>query len=144
MTTMKAVRIHSFGGPHVLSCDDIEQPIPGTGEMLVRVHATSINPIDWKIREGQSSRVKGDRLPITLGRDVSGVVTAVGDEVTVFKPGDDVYAMLGADRGGYADYAIVKVREAAPKPQNLTHVQAAAVPLAAITAWHASFDHAEL
>src|SRR5258708_25768236 len=98
MATMKAVRIHSFGGPQVLAYDDVAQPAPGPGEMLVRVHATSINPIDWKMREGQSTRITQDKLPITLGRDVSGVVTAVGGGVTAVQPGDDVYARLRRDR----------------------------------------------
>jgi NADPH:quinone reductase-like Zn-dependent oxidoreductase len=144
MTMMKAVRIHSFGGPQVLTQDEVTRPDPEADELLVRVHAASINPVDWKIREGEFAPISEDRLPITLGRDVSGVIEAVGACVAEFKPGDEIYAMLGSDRGGYADYAIVKVDEAARKPRNLTHVQAAAVPLAAITAWQGLFDVGEL
>lgn len=148
MATMKAVRIHSFGGPEVLVYEDVRRPEPRADELLVRVHAASVNPVDWKIREGKVPWISEDMLPITLGRDISGVVETGAVEAangaTGFGPGEAVYAMLGTDRGGYAEYAIVKADEAALKPRSLDHVHAAAVPLAGLTAWQGLFDHGRL
>jgi NADPH:quinone reductase-like Zn-dependent oxidoreductase len=148
MATMKAVRIHSFGGPEVLVYEDVPRPEPGPDELLVRVHAASVNPVDWKIREGKVPWLSRDKLPITLGRDISGVVEAgsvkAANGAPGFGPGNAAFAMLGIDRGGCAEYAIVKPDEAAPKPRSLDHVHAAAVPLAGLTAWQGLFDHGGL
>ena len=148
MATMKAVRIHSFGGPEVMHYEDLPRPEPKQGELLVRVHAASINPVDWKIREGKVPWVSQDMLPIILGRDISGVVETgtvkASDGAAGFGPGDAVYAMLAGSHGGDAEYAIVTAREAAPKPRSLDHVHAAAVPLAGLTAWQGLFDHGKL
>jgi NADPH:quinone reductase-like Zn-dependent oxidoreductase len=106
--------------------------------------AASVNPVDYKIRSGKYPAVKQDQLPKVLGRDISGVVSRVGGSVRTFKKCDAVYAMLGRDIGGYAEYALVTEDEAAKKPKQLDFVQAAAVPLAALTAWQGLFDQGGL
>jgi NADPH:quinone reductase-like Zn-dependent oxidoreductase len=141
---MRADRIHAFGGPDVLSIDDVPVPEPKDTEMLVRVVAASVNPVDYKIRSGHYPPVQPNDLPKILGRDVAGTVERIGKAVTAFRPGDEIYAMLGRDAGGYADYTTVTEKEAARKPQTLDFVQAAAVPLAALTAWQGLFDHGAL
>jgi NADPH:quinone reductase-like Zn-dependent oxidoreductase len=143
MTTMKAVRIHRFGGPEVLTLDDVPWPQPKDDEVLVRVHAASVNPVDYKIRAGSYS-VKEDQLPYTLGRDLSGTVELLGTRARTLKAGDPIFAFIGMDRGTYAEYVVVKAMEMAAKPDTLDHVQAAAVPLAGLTAWQGLFDHGHL
>lgn len=140
----KMVRIHAFGHSDVLRLDDVEMPPPGPGEMRVAVFAAGVNPVDYKIREGHFPPVSEEDLPYALGRDISGVVEEVGPGVTEFSPGAAVHAMLGQGRGGYAEEATVRVAEAAPKPEALDHAHAAAVPLAALTAWQGLFDHGRL
>lgn len=140
---MHAVIIRSFGGPEVLEPADLPKPKPGTGEVLIQVRAAGVNPVDYKIRSGQMGK-KDTSLPAILGRDVSGTVEAVGPGVKAVRVGDDVYAFLGSHSGGYAQFAIAKESEVAAKPQMLDHVHAAAVPLAATTAWQALFDHGRL
>ena len=100
MTTMKAVRMHTVGGPEVLRYEDVEQPEPGPGDVLLRVQAAAVNPIDWKIRSGMRG---SPALPMTLGFDVSGTVERTGASVTGIKPGDEVFGRLPG--GGYAEYA---------------------------------------
>ncbi|WP_245273639.1 NADP-dependent oxidoreductase [Mesorhizobium sp. WSM3224] len=138
-TGMQSVRIHAFGGPQVLTLETAPTPEPQPEEILVRIHAASINPVDYKIRNG--GYVEKDRLPLTLGRDFSGVVERCGPNVEAFKPGDAVYAMLTPDRGGYAEFVAAKAQDCAAKPERLDHLHAAAVPLAALTAWQGIFDH---
>ena len=140
---MEAIRIHQFGTPDVLRDDQIERPEPGAGELLVRVKAASVNPVDTKMRSGNYPTPREEDLPMILGRDLSGTVEKLGRGVKGFKEGDDVYVFLGAP-GAYAEYALVKPNEAAPKPKSLTDVEAAAVPLAALTAWQGLFDHGKL
>jgi NADPH:quinone reductase-like Zn-dependent oxidoreductase len=140
---MKAIRIHSFGDPDVLTLEDMPRPTPADGEVLIRVKAASVNPVDYKIRSGHYKK-RDIQLPTTLGRDVAGIIEAEGRGVAGFKPGDEVYAFLGSESGGYAEYAIAKENEVAPKPERLDFVGAAAVPLAAETAWQALFDHGGL
>ncbi len=138
---MKAIRIHRFGGPEVLRLDEIDKPAADGGKLLIKVAAASVNPVDYKIRKGGYPRVKEADLPVTLGRDVAGVVeTAAGD----FKVGDEVYAHLDWADGGYAEYALVVPGGAAAKPKSLDMVAAAGVPLAATTAWQGLFDHGGL
>jgi NADPH:quinone reductase-like Zn-dependent oxidoreductase len=145
MATMNAVQIHSFGGPEVLRVERVARPVPGPGELLVRVHAASVNPVDTYTRTGETVSFTGAKVPYIPGFDVSGVVEATGDGVKSFRKGDAVFAMLDLTRGGgYAEYAIVRESEAAPKPKRLTHEQAAAIPLTALTAWQALFDTANL
>ena len=142
---MKAIRIHGFGGPEVLEMDDVPIPQPGEDELLVRIRAASVNPVDYKIRRGTVPWVNREMLPITLGRDLSGTVESAGAGIDLFDDGDAVYAMLGGiDRGSYAEYVLVRPDEAAPKPKRLSHIEAAAVPLAALTAWQGLFDHGHL
>jgi NADPH:quinone reductase-like Zn-dependent oxidoreductase len=144
VATMKAVRIHSFGGPEVMQIEEIPIPQPQSDEFLLRVHAASVNPVDYKIREGKYPAVGPDKLPLTLGRDVSGTVESSGPNAQTFQRGDAIYALLGRDRGAFAEYVVVKPAEAAPKPTRLNHAEAAAVPLAGLTAWQGLFDHGGL
>lgn len=142
---MKAVRIYKYGGPDVLIYEDAPQPAIADDDVLIRVHAAAVNPVDWKIREGYLKDFIPYNLPIVLGWDVSGVVEAVGAAVTQFKPGDEVYSRPNIERdGAYAEYIAVKASEVAFKPKTVDHVHAAAVPLAGITAWHCLFEAAQL
>jgi len=144
MTTMKAVRIRSFGGPEVLELADIEKPQPKDDEVLIRVRAASVNPVDYKIRSGTYPVVKQDQLPKVLGRDVAGEIERCGSTVRNFQEGDTVYAMLDGGPGGYAEYVTVRADLVAPKPGQLDYRAAAAVPLAGLTAWQGLFDHGHL
>lgn len=139
---MKAVCIHSFGGPDVLMLEDVPCPEPKDDEVLVRVMAASVNPVDYKIRAGLYA--KPEQLPIAIGRDVSGAIARCGTQVRNWKDGDEVFAMLSQDHGGYAEYVTVKASELARKPDSLDHEHAAAVPLAAITAWQGLVDQGGL
>lgn len=140
--TMKAVRIHTFGGPEVLTYEDAPRPEPTAGEVLIRVHAAGVNPVDWKTRERGFRRKD---LPMIVGWDASGVVESVGSAVTRFKPGDEVYAMTDLSRdGAYAEFVVAREDAVAIKPGSIGHVEAASVPLAGLTAWQAMFDTAGL
>ena len=140
---MKAVCIDAFGGADVLSIHDVPTPVPGEGEFLIKVHAAGVNPEDFQRRAGQLASAEG-RFPLMIGRDVSGVVMSAGEYTTGFSPGDEVFALLGVHPGGYAEYAVADARELAPKPKTLDHYHAAAVPLAALTAWQGLFHHGKL
>ncbi|MFB9926988.1 NADP-dependent oxidoreductase [Amycolatopsis halotolerans] len=142
---MRAVTIREFGGPEVLTVEEIERPAPVPTEVLVRVHAAGINPVDWKTREGRGMAGM-QTFPLVLGWDVSGVVEEVGFGVTTLAPGDEVYAMPWFPRaaGGYAEYVTAPARQWARKPATIDHVHAAAVPLAALTAWQALVDTAHV
>lgn len=137
---MRAVRMHSFGDPDVLQFEEVDKPSPGRKQVLVEVHAASVNPVDWKIREGSYPAVEESDLPIVPGRDIAGKVVELGDDVTDVKIGQQVFAFLDMDTGGYGDYAVVDVRFLSPKPRGLTMTEAAAVPLAAMTAAQGLFD----
>ena len=141
---MKAIRIHAFGGPSVLKLEEVDRPTFGEEELLVKVIAASVNPVDYKIREGKYPVVKADKLPYILGRDLAGIVEECGGLVDDWKRGDEVFAVPGIDRGAYAEYAVVKTSEAARKPRNLDFVAAAAVPLAGLTAWEGLFRYGGL
>lgn len=140
---MKAIRIHGYGGPEVLEYEDVVVPTPGVGELLIKVQAASVNPLDWKTRAGHLKGLFPHTLPFILGWDASGVVEAVGSGVTKFKKGDEVYTRTNRD-GTYAEYAILNETEAALKPKSVDHVSAAGIPLAALTAWQALFEKARL
>jgi NADPH:quinone reductase-like Zn-dependent oxidoreductase len=143
--TMKAIRIHNYGGPEVLHYEDAPRPEPQAGEVLVRVHAAGVNPIDWKVREGHMKDFWPHKFPLILGWDLSGVVEKVGARVSQFKKGDEVYSLPDPTRNGaYADYIVVRESKLALKPKSLHHPRAAAVPLAALTAWQSLFDTAQL
>jgi len=111
---MKAVRIHSYGGPEVLKYEEVPRPEPGPGELLIRVHAAGVNPVDWKIREGYLKAMLHHSLPLIPGWDVSGVVEATGSGVVRLKAGDEVYSRPDLARdGAYADYIVVREVEVA-------------------------------
>ena len=138
MATMKAVRLHGYGGPEMLRYEDCPRPEPAAGEVLVRVHAAGVNPVDWKVRAGYAKGFLNYALPIVIGWDFSGVVESVGAGVTQWKPGDEVYSRPDIARAGaYAEYIAVRAPEIALKPKSIDHVHAAAIPLAALTAWQA-------
>jgi NADPH:quinone reductase-like Zn-dependent oxidoreductase len=138
---MKAVRIYRFGGPEVLQVDEVPDLKATDGKLLIRVSAASVNPVDYKIRNGGYPKVTEKDLPVTLGRDVAGVIDGAGGG---FAAGDEVYAHLDWADGGYADYALCAPEGVAARPSTLSRVEAAAVPLAATTAWQGLFDHGGL
>ena len=144
MSSMRAVVQHTFGGPDVLRVERVPRPVPLPTEVLVRVHAAGINPVDWKTRAGAGMAGVLGEPPFVLGWDVSGVVEETGFGVTVLQPGDEVYGMPWFPRaaGGYAEYVTAPARQFARKPASIGHEQAAAVPLAALTAWQALVDTA--
>ncbi|GGW99547.1 NADPH:quinone reductase [Streptomyces malachitofuscus] len=143
--TMRAVTVGEFGGPEVLTVEQVARPAPLPTEVLVRVHAAGVNPVDWKTRAGQGMAGL-QTLPLILGWDVSGVVEEVGFGVTTLAPGDEVYAMPWFPRpaGGYAEYVTAPSRQFARKPSSVGHAEAAALPLAALTAWQALVDTAHV
>jgi NADPH:quinone reductase-like Zn-dependent oxidoreductase len=138
---IREVRIHRFGGPDVLQIDDVEPSLPDASQVLLLVKAASINPVDFKIRNGQYPAVKEDRLPYTLGRDVSGIVEKCGAQATQFKVGDEVFGMVGIGGGGYAEKVALDQQALARKPPSIDHSHAAAIPLAGQTAWQGLFRH---
>ena len=143
--TMKAVVIHEYGGPEVLKYEDIPRPEPKDDQLLIRVIAAGVNPVDGMIRSGMFDNDGNRAFPIILGGDVAGIVEKVGSKIKKFKAGDPVFAYVSLDNsGGYAQYALVTEREAASKPKSLTYVEAAAVPIVAMTAWQALVDTAKL
>jgi NADPH:quinone reductase-like Zn-dependent oxidoreductase len=146
--TMHAVRIHRYGGPEVLRYEEAPRPEAGAGEVLVRVHGAGVNPVDWKTRAGRGMAKKYDQdpFPLILGWDVSGVVEAVGDGVGGLAPGDAVYGLVRFPRPGrcYAEYVAAPADELMPKPPSLDHVEAAGLPLVALTAWQGLFETGRL
>ena len=140
---MKAVVVHEYGGPEVLKFEDAPRPEPKDNEVLVKVMAAGVNPVDALIRSGKYAKFFGTTLPLIPGYDIAGVVEKVGAKVTRLKVGDSVYAypMWG---GGYAEYAVASEGEAALMPKSINFVEAAGVPLASLTAWQALIDVAKL
>jgi NADPH:quinone reductase-like Zn-dependent oxidoreductase len=141
---IRKVRIHRFGGPEVVQIDSVEPSLPDASQVLVNVKAASINPVDFKIRNGQYPAVKEDRLPYTLGRDVSGIVEKCGAQATQFKISDAVLGMVGIGGGGYAEQAVLDQKSLARKPPHIDYSAAAAIPLAGQTAWQGLFRHGRL
>ncbi|MBB3565834.1 NADPH:quinone reductase-like Zn-dependent oxidoreductase [Rhizobium sp. BK512] len=141
---MQAVRIHRFGGPEVIAIEEIDGPAPAANEVLIKVFAASVNPVDAKMREGKYPVVTERDLPYVLGRDVSGRIEAKGDDVFSVQVGDEVFAFLSPEHGGYAEFVLARADEVAAKPRSLDAIAAAAVPLAGITAWQGLFDHGGL
>jgi NADPH:quinone reductase-like Zn-dependent oxidoreductase len=140
--TMKAVVANEFGGPEVLKYQDAPKPEPKNDEILVRVIAAAVNPVDTYVRQGKFLKSSG---PLIIGYDIAGIVERTGPEAKRFKPGDQVYCYLSVmSGGGYAEYAVAKESETALKPKNINFVEAAAVPLAATTAWQALIDSAKI
>lgn len=144
MARMLAWRIHEFGAAGTLKRDELERPEPGPEQILVAVKATSINPVDYKTRCGDFAPVGRDKLPYTLGRDMAGVIEAVGSDVTGLVHGQRVFGMPGYERGTYATHVLMKPHEVALLPEHLDMSGAGALPLAALTAWQGLFDHGGL
>lgn len=155
-TTMKAVRIHSFGGPDVLRFEEAPKPEPKPNELLVRIKAAGVNPVDWKIREGHLGKPP---LPSIMGSDFSGEVESLGANVTPIRFGnglapkqfptgfsinEPVFGVVSDESGGYAEYAVAPASQVVRKPDSLSHFEAAALPIASLTAWQALFDAAKL
>ena len=142
---MKAIVINTYGNEDVLNYIDVARPEPKADEVLVKVHAAAVNPADWKIRNGLGEMF-GLKLPLILGGEIAGTIEEVGVEVKNFKQGDAVYGITasGGLSGGYAEYALAKADAIAPKPESITLEEAAAIPVAALTAWQAMFDVAHL
>lgn len=142
---MKAIRIHEFGGPEVLKLEDVPCPKPNADELLIKVFATSVNPVDWKIRKGQGEEKFPTNFPLIPGWDVSGKIEEVGTNIKNFRKGDEVYSRSDPTRNGtYAEYVVVKADQVELKPKSIDHEKAAAVPLAGLTAWQGLFDHGHL
>jgi len=142
---MKAIRIHAYGGPDLMRLEDAPVPPCGAGDMLVRVVAAGVNPVDWKMRSGVMAAQIPKSFPVTLGFDAAGIVTALGGEVAGFELGDEVcfYAEFG--RGGtYAEYVAVDARQAAKKPRTASFAAAAALPMAGQAAWTALIETARV
>jgi NADPH:quinone reductase-like Zn-dependent oxidoreductase len=150
MNTMRAIRLHEFGGPDVLRYETVPFPEPKPGELLIRVHAVGVNPPDWYLRDGyRQQRLPADLmpsipLPAIPGSDVSGVVAAVAPDVDGFSVGDDVFGMLRfpsfGDSAAYAEYVCAPASDVALKPPGVDHVHAAAVPMSGLTAWQFLID----
>jgi len=142
---MKAIRIHERGNPEQLIYEDVPQPHPGPGEVLVRVYASGIIANELHYDATYQTRTGTARALPILGHDLAGVVEEIGTGVTTLRQGEEVYALIAFDRdGAEAEYTLALPNELAPKPHLLDFVQAAAVPLSALTAWQALFDHANL
>jgi NADPH:quinone reductase-like Zn-dependent oxidoreductase len=157
---MKAVRIKRYGNEQVVELAEVERPQPGENQLLVKVRAAAVNPVDWKIRDGLGEMF-GMKLPLILGCEVAGTVEAVGgggpssprDEsvrsadrtgINDFAAGDEVYGYLSAHSGGYAEYVAAPTSEFVRKPKQIDFDTAASVPVAALTAWQGIFDHGKL
>lgn len=145
MVTMKAVRIHTHGGPETLVYEDAPRPEPAEDEVLIRIYAASVNPVDWKIRNGYGKDRFKRHLPFILGWDVAGTIEGTGSQVEQFQPGDAVYGYTSLFRdGAYAEFMVAKTTEIALKPTSVDFIEAAAIPVAALSAWQALFDTADL
>ena len=144
-SAMKAVVLNEYGGPEVLKYQDAPRPEPKDDDILVRVIAAAVNPVDSYVRQGMFAKRGLDNRPAIIGYDIAGVVEKTGANAKKFKAGDKVYSYLSVMRGGgYAEFAIAKESETAIKPTNINFVEAAAVPLAATTAWQALVDTAKI
>jgi NADPH:quinone reductase-like Zn-dependent oxidoreductase len=140
---VKAVRIHGFGSPEVISLDDVPKPEAGNGEVVVQVKAAGVAPWDALIRSGKSAL--SHQLPLILGSDLSGVVDSIGAGVKDLQVGDEVFGVTNERfTGAYAEYAVAKASMLAPKPKSLNYTHAASVPVVAVTAWQMVRDFAQL
>jgi NADPH:quinone reductase-like Zn-dependent oxidoreductase len=145
MSTMKAVRMHGYGEIESLVYEEIARPMPAADEVVIKVEATGVNPVDWKIVEGFGEGWLGHAIPHTLGCDVAGVVEAVGSAAKKFQVGDAVFGYTSLAREGtYAEYVIAKESEVAAKPASLDFISAAALPVGTLTSWQAIFEQAGL
>jgi NADPH:quinone reductase-like Zn-dependent oxidoreductase len=141
--SMMAWRVHEFGPPQTMTFESIPRPNPGPGEVLVKVRAAGVGPWDGWIRSGNSALPQP--LPLTLGSDLAGDIEAVGPDVTNLRVGDQVYGVTNPRFiGAYAEYAVASAAMTAHKPTSLNHIEAASVPVIAVTAWQGLFDQAKL
>src|SRR5438552_10859432 len=140
--TMRAVQVHHYGGPEQLKLEEKPRPQPQTGEVLVRVYAAGVNPIDWKIRQGLMKESRPVTFPYTPGIEVAGLVEDIGPTETTFEIGQAVFGQIA--EGAYAEFLTVPVEALALKPKTLNFVEAATVPVGATTAWRALFDNGRL
>lgn len=140
--TIQAIRVNQYGGPEELKLERIPRPEPQAGEVLVRIHAAGVNPVDWKIRAGWLKDFLPMQFPYTPGLDLAGVVEEVGPGVTAFQKGQVVFGQ--SPKGAYAEYTAAPVEKLAPKPKALSFDEAAAIPIGATTAWQGIFDHGGL
>jgi NADPH:quinone reductase-like Zn-dependent oxidoreductase len=131
---VRAVRIHDYGGPDMVRLDRIPCPVPEEGQVRVRAEAFGVNPVDWKIREGQRRARMPLAFPAVIGCDIAGTVDMVGPGVAGVKPGDPVFAMVGL-HGAFAEAIVLPAAQVVRKPERIDFVTAAAIPLAALTAW---------
>jgi NADPH:quinone reductase-like Zn-dependent oxidoreductase len=138
---MKAIRIHSYGGPEVLVLEETQRPEPKAGEVLVHLKAAGVNPVDWKFRAGYFQQFMPVQFPWILGVEGAGIIEAVGADVKSLKVGQEVY---GTFTNSYAQYAVAPVNQVFAKPKHLSFEQAAAVPMGALTAWQAVVEEAEV
>ncbi len=143
---MKAIRIHQFGGPEVMKWEETERPNPAPDEILIKVYASSVNPVDWVVRNGGNEILRPLlTLPMTLGWDAAGIVEEVGSEVTHLKKGDEVFGIPNfPGNGSYAEYCAAKGSQFALKPESISFNEAAGVPLAGLTAWTGLFHFGKL
>jgi NADPH:quinone reductase-like Zn-dependent oxidoreductase len=141
-TQMRALVMTGYGGSDVLHLERVPVPTPAAGEVRIRVHAASVNPVDWKIRSGRLQKTSPVSLPYVPGRDVAGVIDAVGPGVTDWKVGDSVLAVL--DGGGFADYVTAPVESIARKPANLSFEEAAGIPTSSLAAWRTLIVNADI
>jgi NADPH:quinone reductase-like Zn-dependent oxidoreductase len=140
---MKANRVHGFGGPDAITFEETCCPVPEMGEVLVRVHAAGVGPWDGWVRSGHGALAR--RLPLTLGSDLAGVVETVGSADSPFVPGDEIYGVTNPQfTGANAQFAVAMADMIALKPKRLSFVQAASVPVVAVTAWQMLFEHADI
>jgi NADPH:quinone reductase-like Zn-dependent oxidoreductase len=142
-STMKAMVVHEYGRPEVLKLEDVPRPVPKESEVLVRVIASGVNPVNTLIVSGKYAKEFGTHLPLTPGYDIAGVVEQTGAKITKLKVGDPIYGYV-LWGGGFAQYDVATEGEVAIKPKSLNYVEAASVPLVALTAWQALTDAAKL
>jgi len=139
--TMTAIQAHEYGGPEVLVREGAQRPQPDTDQVLIRLKAAGVNPMDWKVRSGAYKQFMPLEFPWRPGLEGAGIVEAVGANITAFKKGDEVYGIV---TGGYAEYALAKANEIQPKPAGLTFAEAASLPMGVLTAWGAVIDTARM
>ncbi len=140
--TIKAIQVHDYGDAHQLKLEQIPQPEPQEGEVLVRLRAAGVNPVDWKIRSGWMKDFRPMTFPYVPGADLAGVVAQVGSGVTAWQPGQEVFGR--GSQGTYAEYALAPASTLALKPPSLSFEEAATIPVGATTAWQGLFDHGNL
>ncbi len=142
---MKAVQINQYGGSEVVEINEnVLRPTVSQGHLLIEVYAAGVNPVDWKIREGYMGQMVTLKFPATLGGDFSGIVADVGKGVSGFKKGDEIYGQASIIRdgsGSFAEFASADVNTTEHKPEKMSHVEAAALPLTGVSAWQALVDH---